>query len=79
MDGQDIFMRWDDGMRSILNPSGHGFILYEYAAGRPLDGVPTRIFPAAPIDSAKLEQQIKDRKKNVRQHFATSSERTDIF
>jgi len=62
MDGQDIFMRWDDGMRSILNPIGHGFILCEYAAGRPLDGVPTRILAAAPIDSTKLQQQIKDRK-----------------
>ena len=62
MDGQDIFMRWDDGLRSILNPLGHGFILYEYAAGRPLDGVPTRIFPAAPTNAAKLEKHLQDRK-----------------
>jgi hypothetical protein len=61
MDGQDIFMRWDDGMRSILNPLGQGFLLYEYAPGRPLDGVPTRIFPAAPTDASKLEEHLKDR------------------
>ena len=46
MSGQDIFMRWDDGMRKIPSPIADGFLLYEYKPGRPLDGVPTRIYAA---------------------------------
>lgn len=61
MQGQDIFMRWDDGMRKILSPIGRGFILYEYRPGRPLDGVPTRLRPAAPADGAKLAEHLKGR------------------
>lgn len=61
LSGQDVFMRWDDGMRQILSPVGRGFVLYEYSPGRPLDGVPTRIFPAAPADTAKLAEHLKDR------------------
>lgn len=61
MQGQDIFLRWDDGMRKILSPIGRGFVLYEYRPGRPLDGVPTRIRAAAPADSSKLEQYTKGR------------------
>lgn len=67
MDGQDIFMRWDDGMRSILNPLGRGFLLYEYAPGRPLDGVPNRIFPAAPTEASKLAEHLQSRKAVTRQ------------
>lgn len=61
LSGQDVFMRWDDGMRKILAPLGHGFVLYEYRPGRPLDGVPARVFPAAPADAGKLEAHLKDR------------------
>ena len=46
MQGQDLFMRWDDGMRKILSPIGRGFVIYEYRPGRPLDGVPTRTHAA---------------------------------
>jgi hypothetical protein len=61
MTGQDIFMRWDDGMRKVLSPVGQGFLLYEYKPGRPLDGVPTRIFPATPEDAAKLAAHMQGR------------------
>jgi len=61
MTGQDIFMRWDDGMRKVLSPVGQGFLLYEYKPGRPLDGVPTRIFSATPEDTAKLAVHMKGR------------------
>jgi hypothetical protein len=61
MQGQDIFMRWDNGMRKILSPIGRGFVLYEYKPGRPLDGVPTRLYVAAPADAAKLAEHLKGR------------------
>ncbi len=61
MTGQDIFMRWDDGMRKVLSPVGQGFLLYEYKPGRPLDGVPTRIFSATPADAAKFAAHMKGR------------------
>ncbi len=61
MQGQDIFMRWDDGMRKILGPIGRGFVLYEFKPGRPLDGVPTRLRTAAPAESAKLAEHLKGR------------------
>ena len=50
LSGQDLFMRWDDGMRKILSPVGHGFVVYEYRPGRP-----------APADSSKFEEYLKDR------------------
>jgi len=62
MSGQDVFMRWDDGMRKILSPVGRGFVLYEYRPGRPLDGVPTRVLPAAPADTDKLAEHLAGRK-----------------
>lgn len=61
MQGQDIFMRWDDGMRKILSPIGRGFVLYEYRPGRPLDGVPTRTRAAAPADTSKLADYAEER------------------
>lgn len=61
MTGQDIFMRWDDGMRKVLSPVGQGFLLYEYKPGRPLDGVPTRIFSATPDDAEKLAAHMAGR------------------
>jgi len=61
MQGQDIFMRWDDGMRKILTPIGRGFVLYEYRPGRPLDGVPTRTRAAAPADTTKLADYAEER------------------
>lgn len=54
MNRLDVFMRWDDGLRKILSPVGQGFLLYEYKPGRPLDGVPMRIFPATPQNAKKL-------------------------
>ncbi len=63
LQGQDLFMRWDDGMRKILSPIGRGFVIYEYPAGRPLDGVPTRTLPTAPADSAKLAEHLKGREQ----------------
>ena len=63
MQGQDIFMRWDDGMRKILSPVGRGFVIYEYRPGRPLDGVPTRTHAAAPTDSSKLADHLKGREQ----------------
>jgi hypothetical protein len=63
LQGQDLFMRWDDGMRKILSPIGRGFVIYEYPAGRPLDGVPTRTLATAPADSAKLAEHLKGREQ----------------
>ena len=67
MDGQDIFMRWDNGSRRILSPVGDGFVIYEFKPGRPLDGVPTRILRAAPADASKLTEHLKGRKDVARQ------------
>lgn len=67
MNGQDVFMRWDDGMRKILSPVGRGFVLYEYKPGRPVDGVPTHILAAAPADSTKLAEHLEDRKEVAKQ------------
>ena len=63
MSGQDIFMNWDDGMLKILKPVGNGFLIYEYKPGRPIDGVPTRIFPAAPENVSKLAKYMEDQKE----------------
>ena len=67
MSGQDIFMRWDDGMRKILSPIADGFLLYEYKPGRPLDGVPTRVYAATPADPAKLAKHMEGRDEVARQ------------
>jgi hypothetical protein len=72
MDGQDIFLRWDNGSRQILSPVGHGFVLYEYKPGRPLDGVPTRTYPAAPADASKLAEHLQGRENVARQMLALS-------
>lgn len=61
MSGQDIFMRWNDGIRRILSPIADGFLLYEYKAGRPLDGIPSRIHPTAPTDAKKLATHLNSR------------------
>ena len=50
-------------MRKILSPIGRSFVIYEYPAGRPLDGVPTRTLAAAPADSAKLAEHLKGREQ----------------
>ena len=67
LSGQDLFMRWDDGIRKILSPVGHGFVVYEYRPGRPLDGVPTRVLAAAPADSSKFEEHLKERAEVAKQ------------
>jgi hypothetical protein len=67
MTGQDIFMRWDDGMRTVLSPVGQGFLLYHYNPGRPLDGVPTRIFAATPNDAAKFAVHMQGRQDVAQQ------------
>ena len=54
LSGQNVMLRWDDGMRKILSPAGRGFVYYSYAPGQPLDGVPTRIRPATPEGAEKL-------------------------
>lgn len=77
MQGQDIFMRWDDGMRKILSPIGRGFVLYEYRPGRPLDGVPTRTRAAAPADGAKLAEHLKGR-EDVAQQIVSLAEAAGI-
>jgi hypothetical protein len=77
MQGQDIFMRWDDGMRKILSPIGRGFVIYEYRPGRPLDGVPTRTIAAAPADNAKLTEHLRGREQVVQQ-IATLTEAAGI-
>lgn len=61
LSGQDVFMRWDNGMRKILSPVGRGFVLYEYRPGRPLDGVPTRVLAASPAETAKLAEHLQGR------------------
>ena len=61
MSGQDIFMRWNDGIRRVLSPIADGFLLYEYKPGRPLDGIPTRIHPTAPSDIKKLASHLSNR------------------
>lgn len=73
MQGQDIFMRWDDGMREILSPIGRGFVLYEYRPGRPLDGVPTRIRAAAPADSSKLAEHLEGREDVAQQMLSLAA------
>jgi len=70
LSGQDVFMRWDNGLRQILSPVGWGFVLYEYQPGRPLDGVPTKIYAAAPADADKLAAHLKDRAEVARQMLA---------
>ena len=77
MQGQDIFMRWDNGMRKILSPIGRGFVIYEYKPGRPLDGVPTRTRAAAPTDSSKLAEHLKGR-ADVAQQMITLAEAAGI-
>lgn len=77
MSGQDVFMRWDDGMRQVLSPVGRGFVLYAYKPGRPLDGVPTRIYAAAPAETAKLAEHLKGR-KNVGQQIREMAEAAGI-
>ncbi|MDQ8193595.1 hypothetical protein QEH59_04115 [Coraliomargarita sp. SDUM461004] len=77
MQGQDIFMRWDNGTRKILSPIGRGFVLYEYKPGRPLDGVPTRIRAAAPADSAKLVTHLAGR-ADVAQQMISLAEAAGI-
>ncbi|MEM7790011.1 MAG: hypothetical protein AAF546_01305 [Verrucomicrobiota bacterium] len=67
MSGQDIFMRWDDGIRKILSPIGRGFVIYEYKPGRPLDGVPSRVFAASPADPNKLQAYAEGRQEAVEQ------------
>jgi len=67
MSGQDLYLRWDDGMRKILSPVGEGFIIYEYRPGRPLDGVPSRVFPTAPENTAKLAEYVRGRNEVARQ------------
>ncbi len=67
LSGQDMFLRWDDGIRQVLSPVGRGFILYAYRPGRPLDGVPTQIYAAAPVDPAKLTEHLEGRKDVVKQ------------
>ena len=60
-DGLDF--TWDDGMRGQLLKIADAFIYLEYAAGRPLDGIPNRILKVAPIqldrlsDSSQVAQQ----------------------
>jgi hypothetical protein len=77
MQGQDIFMRWDNGVRKILSPVGRGFVIYEYKPSRPLDGVPTRLRAAAPADSAKLTEHLKGR-ENVAQQMIRLAEAAGI-
>ncbi len=77
MQGQDIFMRWDNGMRKILSPIGRGFVIYEYKPGRPLDGVPTRLRAAAPSDSSMLAEHLKGR-EDVAQQIASLAEAAGI-
>lgn len=72
MDGQDIFLRWDNGSRQVLSPVGQGFILYDYKPGRPLDGVPTHTYPAAPADASKLAEHLQGREDVARQMLALS-------
>lgn len=77
MQGQDIFMRWDDGIRKILGPIGRGFVIYEFKPGRPLDGVPSRLRPAAPADPTKLAEHRKGR-TGVAQQIASLVEAAGI-
>ena len=77
MTGQDIFMRWDDGMRTVLSPVGQGFLLYHYKPGRPLDGVPTRIFAATPNDAAKFAAHMQGR-QDVAQQMRSLAEAAGV-
>lgn len=54
LSGQNVMLRWDDGMRKILSPAGRGFVYYSYLPSQPLDGVPTRIRPAILKEQEKL-------------------------
>ena len=46
IDGLEL--TWDDGMRGQLLKIGDAFVYLEFAAGRPLDGIPNRILNVAP-------------------------------
>lgn len=45
---------WDDGMRGQLLQLADAFVYLEYAAGRPLDGIPNRILKVAPVQLDRL-------------------------
>jgi hypothetical protein len=59
---QDLFLNWEDGFRQVITPIGSNFVLFEYAAGRPVDAVPSRIFQAVPEDLDKLSATQRERK-----------------
>ena len=47
-------LSWDDGMRGQLLYIVDAFVYLEYAAGRPLDGIPNRILKVAPSQLDRL-------------------------
>ncbi len=59
---QDLFLNWEDGFRQVISPIGSNFVLFEYAAGRPVDAVPSRVFQAVPEDLDKLSVIQRERK-----------------
>jgi hypothetical protein len=59
---QDLFLNWEDGFRQVITPIGSNFVLFEYAAGRPVDAVPSRVFQAVPEDLEKLSAAQRERK-----------------
>lgn len=52
VDGLEL--TWDDGMRGQLLKIADAFVYLEYAAGRPLDGIPNRILKVAPTQLDRL-------------------------
>ena len=59
---QDLFLNLEDGFRQVISPIGSGFVLFEYAAGRPVDAVPSRVFQVLPEDLNKLSTVQRERK-----------------
>ncbi len=74
---QDIFMRWDTGMRKILSPIGRGFVLYTYKSGQPVDGIPTSVLPTTPLNRKKLDAYLKGNEA-IAEEMLGLSKATDI-
>ena len=72
-------MNWDDGIRKILKPVGSGFLIYEYRPGRPIDGVPTRIFSATPENVSKLAKYMEGQKEVAMELFNLAKDASFII
>ena len=54
LSGKECLINLEDGIRMRLKYVGSSFLIFKYAANRPLDGYPNKILRSAPLDSQKL-------------------------